>query len=402
MHLAAYSFVADSVAELGPYGTVVEIGSRNLNGSVRDLFVDARRYVGLDVVDGPGVDVVFDPAVGWQPDDLVDVVVSCEVLEHVEAWREVLASAASYLKAGGKLIVTAAGPGRRPHSGITGRRTLEPGEFYRNIEPDALAFALELEGFVDVKTELVGNDTRATATRRVRTVVEIPFLDELERTRSVVDAVLADPVVDLLILDDNGSTTIGDLVELEADPRVRLNIRGRLENGLSLYTVWNAAVAAAHELDPGRPVNLAFLNNDVRLAPGTIRVLADELRSAPPEIAAVYPDYRRPLEAGVADFALTPTRGTWSKKGLSGFAFMVRAELVGWTVPLFDERYRLIYGDGDFVEELELAGLTAARVDGLPLEHDKSTTLNRERRWAAAVKRADTDARKAKAAERSG
>lgn len=402
MHSAAYNFVAAAVDELGPFVDVVEVGSRDLNGSVRPLFAGASSYVGIDVVAGPGVDVVFDPAVGWNPDRRVDAVVSCEVLEHVETWREILASIADYLVAGGTLILTAAGPGRREHSGITGRRTLEPGEYYGNIDPDELAAALEAVGFVDVKTEVAGNDTRATATRRARTVVEIPFLDELERTRSVAESVLADPTVDLLLLDDNGSSSLErKLGDLDLDDRVRIARRGRLEDGLSLYEVWNDAIVAAHELDPGRPVNVAILNNDVRLAPGTVGHLADALRSAPPRIAAVYPDYRRPLDAGVDLYGLTPTRGTWSKKGLSGFAFMLRAELVGSTVPFFDTRYRLIYGDGDFVEELERAGLTAARVDGLPLEHDKSTTLNKERRWTAAAKRADTEARKAKVAERA-
>jgi hypothetical protein len=37
---------------------VLEMGSYNVNGSVRDMFALAGRYVGVDLVEGPGVDLV--------------------------------------------------------------------------------------------------------------------------------------------------------------------------------------------------------------------------------------------------------------------------------------------------------------------------------------------------------
>lgn len=411
MHPAASDYVAAAVSELGPFSSVVEIGSRDMNGSVRRLFGEARRYIGLDVEPGPGVDVVGDPA-DWHPGELVEAVVCCEVLEHVQAWPEVLEHAARFLVAGGKLILTAAGPGRRPHSGITGRRRLEPGEFYRNVEPLELVAALEAAGFVDVEIDVFGNDVRATAARRVRTVVGIPFLNELERTRAVLEIVLEDPAVDLVVLDDNGSTDpavaswLWSLEALESfvlrrpsTAGIVVNRRPPLEDGGSLYELWNGVVKLAQGFAGRGPVNVALLNNDLRLTPRTVGILADALRSAPAEVAAVYPDYTRALADDVDLGELVPTRGTWTKKGLSGFAFMFRGELMGDVVPFFDTRYRLFYGDGDFVESLEDAGMTAARVSGLPLEHDKSTTVKTEKRWTTPAKRADLEARKAKVAE---
>jgi len=399
MHRAAYDYVA---AHAGQPASVIEIGSRDLNGSVRPLFPGAT-YVGLDVVDGPGVDVVFDPAVPPPVRVRSEVVVCCEVLEHVADWPDVLAMAARYLRADGRLIVTAAGPGRRPHSGITGRRTLEPGEHYENIDPRLLAVELERAGFIDIEVDVAGCDVRAHARRRVRTVVGIPFIDETDRTAEVIEAVLADPAVDVLFLADNGSTDPRLLEYLDRvilSPRVVLNRGPALEAGGSLYALWNEVVRTAQAIEPGDPVNVALLNNDVRFLPGTIEALADALRSSPSEVAAVYPDWNRRLTDGHDVAGLTVTSGAWSKGGLSGFAFLFAGELMGPVIPYFDERYRLIHGDGDFVEDLEAAGLTAARVDGLPLEHDKSTTLNAQREWTGPVKAEDTLRRKAKVATR--
>lgn len=401
MHTAAYSFVRSAVAELGPFASVVEIGSRDLNGSVRELFATPA-YVGLDVVAGPGVDVVIDlDGPPWAPAELVDAVVSCEVLEHVADWSTILAEAASYLRLGGRLILTAAGPGRREHSGITGRRVLEPGEHYANVDPDDLARALEAAGFDEIRVDVDGNDVRATARRAPGLVVAVLFRDLLPATRYVAELALDDPAVGLLVLVDNGSTTKTVdtwLRKLEGNPRVKIEHRPPLSAETSIYRVWNDQIDTAQALG----ANLAIVNNDVRLAPGSFSHLARALRNAPPEVAAVYPDWNRALADGVdVTGELTPTRGAWRAGGLSGFAFVVRAALVAPAGPLerFDERYAWIFGDGDFVEDLERAGYTAARVEGLPLEHDKSTTAKASS-WTAAAKKADVARREAKVEER--
>lgn len=165
MHKQAYDYVADMANRYGPFESVVELGSQDMNGSVRSLFESARSYVGLDVAEGPGVDVVFDPSDPWVPKDMVDLVVCCEVLEHVEEWYRVLYHAYACLKPGGRLILTCAGPNRRVHSGVTGKRQLEPGEHYANVHPEALKVALQMSGFNEVDVSYVPHDTRATAVK---------------------------------------------------------------------------------------------------------------------------------------------------------------------------------------------------------------------------------------------
>lgn len=235
------------------------------------------------------------------------------------------------------------------------------------------------------------------------TIVEIPFYNEFARTEGVVKSLLTDNGVDLIILDNNGSTDeamLAWLREIGEDPRVLVRHNATLESGLSLYKVWNDAVISAQLVAGDDPVNVCILNNDIQFRRGTVSVMAEELRKAPPEVAAVYPDYNRDTKLGIATRrSLDKTRGTWRQNGMSGFAFMFKGELMGDVIPFFDERYHLLYGDGDFVESLAMAGLVAARINGLPLKHRKSTTLN-SMKWTRAVKAEDTIKRKQKVEER--
>ncbi len=149
MHDAARAFVASIVAQLPQSpATVVEIGARDINGSIRDLFVDAQ-YTGLDIADGRGVDVVADGST-WRPPAPVDCVVTCEVLEHTRAAGAIISNAYKMLKPGGVFIATMAAPPRAAHSAIDGGGP-RPGEYYRNVTEAQLAWWVRWagwEGFV--------------------------------------------------------------------------------------------------------------------------------------------------------------------------------------------------------------------------------------------------------------
>ena len=136
MHAQAHDWVAAHVpaapaddAEVA----VLEIGSLDINGSVRPLFPDATHYHGLDLVAGTGVDEVADAA-RWTPPRTYDVVVSAEVLEHAPAWRDILTMMLGATAPGGTMLLTCAGPGRAPHSAVDGL-DVRPGEHYANVSP---------------------------------------------------------------------------------------------------------------------------------------------------------------------------------------------------------------------------------------------------------------------------
>ena len=65
--------------------SVVEIGSQNVNGSLRDVCPTRFNYLGLDFQEGYGVDVVLDdPYVLPLPDESADIVVASSCFEHAE------------------------------------------------------------------------------------------------------------------------------------------------------------------------------------------------------------------------------------------------------------------------------------------------------------------------------
>lgn len=147
MHPEARTFVA---CHAGRYPHIVELGSRNINGRIVDLF-DYDHYTGVDIAPGEGVDVVADAAV-WQPDHPANLVVCCEVLEHTAAAEQIVKNAAAMLADHGRLLVTAATNPRAPHSASDGA-SIRPGEWYRNIDPDQLARWMTDAGLHDVSVE---------------------------------------------------------------------------------------------------------------------------------------------------------------------------------------------------------------------------------------------------------
>ena len=160
MHAEAWAFVAQAVRERGPFERVLELGGRNVNGSVRDLFFGAD-YTAVDIAPGAGVDIVAD-CCEWQPPARFDAVVCCEVFEHEKRWPMMCATAARACRPGGVAVLTMAGPGRAPHSAIDGG-TLRPDEWYDNVDPDALLEALTDAGFSFVDVEHNGPDVYAVA-----------------------------------------------------------------------------------------------------------------------------------------------------------------------------------------------------------------------------------------------
>jgi SAM-dependent methyltransferase len=162
VHLEAASYVALTAHRLGPFDSVLELGGLNINGSVRPYFPGAR-YVSVDIVPGPGVDVVAD-ATTYRPEDRFDAVVCAEVLEHVPDPDGFVATAWGSLRPGGLFILTAACPPRAPHSAVDGG-PLRAGEYYKNVEQASLAAWLVGWKDVDIEVHADRGDIYATAVK---------------------------------------------------------------------------------------------------------------------------------------------------------------------------------------------------------------------------------------------
>lgn len=95
--------VRDHDPDLFARRRVLEIGSYDVNGSVREMFVDCD-YIGLDWRPGPGVDAV-SLAHEYEPADGFDLVISTVALEHDPYWEKTLWRAVDLLRKGGSMIL---------------------------------------------------------------------------------------------------------------------------------------------------------------------------------------------------------------------------------------------------------------------------------------------------------
>jgi SAM-dependent methyltransferase len=93
---------------------VFEVGSVNINGSIRSFFENCE-YLGIDVAPGLGVDVVCQGQDYDGPDNFFDIVVSSEMMEHNPYWAETMKNMIRVCKPGGLVVMTCAGLGRPEH-----------------------------------------------------------------------------------------------------------------------------------------------------------------------------------------------------------------------------------------------------------------------------------------------
>ena len=109
-HTSVLTWAASSLGpDLVSGVSVVEVGAYNVNGSVRPG-VEAHSptsYLGVDIAAGPGVDLVADveSLPGRFPDGF-GLVVSTEMLEHVESWKAAVRALVLLVAPGGHLAVS--------------------------------------------------------------------------------------------------------------------------------------------------------------------------------------------------------------------------------------------------------------------------------------------------------
>jgi hypothetical protein len=159
MHAEALAF-CNRYASADPV-RVVEFGARDINGTARTLWPNAYWW-GIDICDGQLVDEIADAAT-WTGEP-ADLVICTEVLEHAEGWRDIVANMAANTRPGGKVLITAAGPHRQPHSAVDGGE-LRPGEYYANINPVVLAAELKAAGLTGIEVFDTGVDVYAAAVK---------------------------------------------------------------------------------------------------------------------------------------------------------------------------------------------------------------------------------------------
>ena len=126
--------------------SVIEIGSLNTNGTVRD-FCQTSDYLGVDVGPGPGVDLVAEGQNLDFPDGHFDVAISAECFEHNPEWAATFAN--MHRVSSRYVVFTCASDGRPEHgtrrsSPDSSPLTLE-WDYYRNLNEQDFRDAFDIE-----------------------------------------------------------------------------------------------------------------------------------------------------------------------------------------------------------------------------------------------------------------
>lgn len=129
-------------------GKILEVGSCNINGTIRHHFETPELYIGLDLAPGKDVDVVCHGA-DYRTTELFDVVISTEVFEHDARWEDTFCNMIDKCRSGGLIIFTCAANKRHEHG--TPRTTPQDSalatDYYKNLN------AYDFEHRFDLRSE---------------------------------------------------------------------------------------------------------------------------------------------------------------------------------------------------------------------------------------------------------
>ena len=137
--LGFFGAVATANSAVVEQGRLLEIGSYDVNGSIRALFASAAEYVGVDLHEGPGVDRVGFGHEITEADGSFDVTISGECFEHDPHWGDTFTNMARLTRPGGLVAFSCASRGRPEHGTRRTDSSLSPGtqhvglDYYRNL-----------------------------------------------------------------------------------------------------------------------------------------------------------------------------------------------------------------------------------------------------------------------------
>ena len=125
---------------------VLEIGSQDINGTVRDFFQPDANYLGLDLGIAKGVDWTIPGELVELPDQWARVCISTECFEHAATWAQILLNMIRITQENGLLILSIAGHGRASHGTVDSDVESSPltTSYYKNLGPDDITQKIRL------------------------------------------------------------------------------------------------------------------------------------------------------------------------------------------------------------------------------------------------------------------
>lgn len=162
MHDTAFSnasaFYREYCADNIKNKTVLDVGSYDVNGTLKPIFSLAKKYIGLDQISGPNVDLVGSSHSIPINDNSIDIVVSSSCFEHDTMFWITFNEMCRVLKADGLLYINA------PSNGPYHAHPVDNWRFYldswKALESWGILSGFNitlLHSYVDTKTSSCGS-----------------------------------------------------------------------------------------------------------------------------------------------------------------------------------------------------------------------------------------------------
>ena len=166
---------------------VLEIGSQDINGSIRSCFQNAENYIGLDLGMARGVDWTVPGELIELPDQWADISISTECFEHAASWPQILMNMIRITREDGLVILTMAGDGRATHGTIDSDEGSSPftTSYYANIGIDKMVERIKFGWYFKEHGFIVNSQSRDTYFWGIRSVH--PIADEDSHWESPMD-----------------------------------------------------------------------------------------------------------------------------------------------------------------------------------------------------------------------
>ena len=115
---------------------ILEIGSLDVNGNMRNLFDFCKSYTGIDLEEGPNVDLVLNGTDIHKLNKKFDIIISCECFEHAKDWKIIFERMCQISKPNSFVVISVASTGRVEHGTERSGNWQSPGnkdDYYLNL-----------------------------------------------------------------------------------------------------------------------------------------------------------------------------------------------------------------------------------------------------------------------------
>lgn len=186
----------------------------------------------------------------------------------------------------------------------------------------------------------------------MKTIAAIPTKNKIEWTAPLIEHLLLAEQLDEVWLYDNGST---DVTAEWIKNRIFLDNRLKYfdAHDMRLYDMWNDMILRASKMD--NQVNLAILNNDIRLPHNSIATMSSLMRKGKYQLVAIDPCRPAIFTKTINIYAgentvpnpIDPYVEKMGPKNRIGWAFVVAAEWWKDQQYAIHPDYIIWYGDND-------------------------------------------------------